>query len=108
MKKILPFILFFIFQILNAQEATNMPPDQDENSIYHYSGIEVKPEYPGGLQEFYKYIGSSYNVPNVKGLSGKVFMSFVVEKDGSLSDIKAIRDIGYGTGQEAVRVLKIV
>mgnify|MGYP003411423114 CR=1 FL=1 len=41
-----------------------------------------------------------------EGLKGKVFVSFVVEKDGSLTDIKVIRDIGYGTGKEAIRVLK--
>ena len=42
----------------------------------------------------------------VKNLKGKVFVTFVVEKDGSLSDIKVIRDIGLGTGEEAIRVLK--
>ena len=34
-------------------------------------------------------------------------MTFIIEKDGSLSDIKVLRDIGYGTGDEAIRVLKI-
>ena len=39
-------------------------------------------------------------------MSGKVYVTFVVEKDGSLTDIKVIRDIGFGTGKEAIRVLK--
>jgi periplasmic protein TonB len=38
-------------------------------------------------------------------LKGKVYVTFVVEKDGSLTDIKVLRDIGYGTGKEAIRVL---
>ena len=78
----------------------------EENSIYNVSGVEMKPEYPGGLKEFYNYIGKNYKTPDVKGLNGKVIVTFVIEKDGSLTDIKVIRDIGYGTGEEAIRVLK--
>ena len=40
-------------------------------------------------------------------VSGKVIVAFVVEKDGSLTDIKVLRDIGFGTGKEAIRVLKL-
>lgn len=40
------------------------------------------------------------------GTQGKVFVSFVVEKDGSLTDVKVLRDIGSGCGEEAVRVVK--
>jgi len=78
----------------------------EDNSIYNTAGIEVKPDFPGGIANFYKYIGRNYQVPEEDGLKGKVFVSFVVEKDGSLTDIKVIRDIGYGTGKEAIRVLK--
>ena len=41
-----------------------------------------------------------------QGVSGKVIMQFVVERDGSLTDIKVLRDLGLGTGEEAVRLLK--
>jgi protein TonB len=78
----------------------------EDNSIYNTAGIEVKPEFPGGMDKFLKFVGKSYNVPEEEGLKGKVFVTFVVEKDGSLTDIKVIRDIGYGTGKEALRVLK--
>ena len=78
----------------------------DDNNIYNAAGIEVKPDFPGGLEKFYKFIGKNFQVPEEEGLKGKVFVTFVVEKDGLLSDIKVIRDIGYGTGNEAVRVLK--
>jgi periplasmic protein TonB len=108
MKKNLIILLFFVFQIANAQNTSDGLPKQKpkDESIYNTSNIEVKPDYPGGINEFYKYIGKKYRVPNVKGLSGKVFVCFVVEKDGSLTDIKVIRDIGYGSGEEAIRVLK--
>jgi protein TonB len=79
---------------------------EEDNNIYNTAGIEVKPDFPGGIEKFYKFVGKNYQVPEEEGLKGKVFVSFVVEKDGSLTDIKVIRDIGYGTGKEAIRVLR--
>ena len=80
--------------------------DDIDNNKYNVSEIEVKPDFPGGIGNFYKFIGNNYQVPGDVGLNGKVYVSFIVEKDGSLSDIKVINDIGYGTGDEAIRVLK--
>ncbi|PWA11253.1 energy transducer TonB [Flavobacterium laiguense] len=40
-------------------------------------------------------------------MNGKVYITFVVEKDGSLSEFKILRDVGYGTGDEAIRVMKL-
>jgi hypothetical protein len=40
-------------------------------------------------------------------IKGKAYMQFIIEKDGSLSDIKTIKDPGYGLGDEAIRVLKL-
>jgi protein TonB len=79
---------------------------EEDNNIYNTAGIEVKPDFPGGLDKFYKFIGKNFQTPEEDGLSGKIFVTFVVEKDGSLTDIKVLRDIGYGTGKEAIRVLK--
>ena len=78
---------------------------EEDNTIYNSAGIEVKPEFPGGMAKFYKFIENNYNVPS-DSPGGKVFIQFVVEKDGSLTDIKVLRDIGYGTGKEAERVLR--
>ncbi|RTY64112.1 energy transducer TonB [Flavobacterium sp. GSP27] len=80
--------------------------EEVDNQIYNTAGIEVKPDFPGGIEKFYKYVGNNYQTPEEDGLNGKVYVTFVVEKDGSLTDIKVIRDIGYGTGKEAIRVLK--
>jgi protein TonB len=76
-----------------------------DDQIYNTAGIEVKPEFPGGMDKFYSYVGKNYRAPEEEGLKGKVYVTFVVEKDGSLTDIKVLRDIGYGTGKEAIRVL---
>jgi protein TonB len=93
---------------LTVEPVGNGPKDvvEEDNNIYNTAGIEVKPDFPGGIEKFYKFVGKNYQVPEEEGLKGKVFVSFVVEKDGSLTDIKVIRDIGYGTGKEAIRVLK--
>ena len=79
---------------------------EEDNQVYNTAGIEVKPDFPGGIEKFYKFVGNNYKTPEEEGLKGKVYVTFVVEKDGSLTDIKVLRDIGYGTGAEAIRVLK--
>lgn len=78
---------------------------EEDNTVYNTAGIEVKPDFPGGLEKFYQFISKNYQTPEEEGLKGKVYVTFVVEKDGSLTDIKVLRDIGYGTGKEAIRVL---
>lgn len=94
-------IAFFAIQIGSAQATTKVESD----SIYNTAGMEVKPDFLGGIGEFYKYFAKNYRTPNVKRLNGKVYVTFVIERDGSIVDIKVLRDIGYGTGEEAIRVL---
>lgn len=79
----------------------------EDNQVYSSAGIEVQPEFPGGAEGFAKYVQKNYRTPEVDSdLKGRVFVEFVVEKDGSLTDVKVIRDLGFGTGAEAVRMLK--
>lgn len=78
--------------------------------IYNTNDLIKKPEYPGGIQDFYKFIGANYKMPKTPPnvfLKGKIHLTFIVEKDGSLTDIKIVNDIGYGTGEEAARVVKL-
>ena len=83
--------------------------NQDENTIYNSAGIEVKPDFPGGMQKFYTFFNTNFKFPKDEDedIKGKVFVTFIVEKDGSLSDLKVLRDFGYGAGKEVIRVLKI-
>lgn len=102
----LSFLLFLLFSITNvsAQEVVTLV---NKDSIYNSVEIERRPEYPGGMEAFYKHISANFNIPKDKGFAGgKVILSFVIEKDGSLVDIKILRDAGFGTGDEAVRVLR--
>lgn len=78
----------------------------DSLSVEHpYTEIEMKPKPKRGMDDFYHFIAINYKAPQITGLRGKIYITFVVEIDGTLTDIKVIRDIGYDTGAEAIRVL---
>jgi protein TonB len=75
-----------------------------------FTAVEVEPEPAGGIQKFYDFLSNKIKYPNAAkeaGTQGKVIMTFVVEKDGSLTDIKVLREPGNGLGDEATRVLKL-
>lgn len=95
-----------ITEVEEASTRSTAESNSEDNSIYTTAGLERKPDFPGGMGEFYSYIGKNFKTPDTYGKSGKVFVTFVIEKDGSVTDIKVIRDIGFGTGKEAIRVLK--
>lgn len=80
----------------------------DRDSIKHiYHQVEIKPEYVGGINEFYKFISKNFKIPDLPGLQGKLFISFVIQKDGSLDDIKILRSLGRQLDEEGYRVLSI-
>lgn len=71
--------------------------------------LDIAPEYPGGLAKFYKEVANKFNAPEI-GTSKelKVFVAFVVEKDGTMSNIRVLQDPGYGMGAEAIKVLESI
>lgn len=74
-----------------------------------FQSVEINPEPIGGMKAFFEYIGKNYDYPQAAieaGVVGTIQVSFIVEKDGSLSDIRVVKDLGYGTGEAAVRVLQ--
>lgn len=79
----------------------------EEEEIFQV--VEDQPEFPGGLEALYKYLGESIKYPQLakeNNIEGKVYVTFVVEKDGSIANPRILRDIGGGCGQEAIRVVK--
>ena len=79
----------------------------DENTPFKI--VEEEAEFPGGYGKLIEYLAKSIQYPQQAletGTKGGVMLTFVVEKDGSITDIKVIRDIGSGCGQEAIRVVK--
>jgi protein TonB len=78
-----------------------------DNTIVSSSALDKMPEFPGGIKKFYSYVGNNFENPEIDSESAiQVSVSFVIEKDGSMTDIKVIKDPGYGLGTEAIRVLK--
>ncbi len=81
----------------------------NDESLKDFASVEVLPEPPGGLAGWGKYLTANLKYPKQardKRTTGRVILSFIVEKDGSLSDIKVLRGVGDGTDEEAVRVIK--
>ena len=79
----------------------------DVNSLVNITALDKLPEFPGGINKFYTYVGNNFARPEIEGMSSiKVYVSFVIERDGSMTDIQVKRDPGYGLGKEAIRVLK--
>jgi protein TonB len=73
------------------------------------AAVDVQPGFPGGMDKFYKYVAKNFKAPEDERVAGntmKVIVYFVIEKDGSMTDIKVLRNPGYGMDKEAVRVLK--
>ena len=72
--------------------------------------FENEPHFKGGMTEFYKFLAYHLRYPDwmmKNNIQGKVLIAMTVEKDGSLTDIKSVRDIGFGSAEEAIRVLKL-
>ncbi len=100
-------VLLFAFSSKAVAQDANLM----NNKVYKAGDSEIKqPEYPGGMEEFYKFVGEHFKVSeevSKNNINTKVYMQFMVEKDGSLSEITIVKDAGYGLGEEATRVLKL-
>lgn len=87
-------------------DLTTLQKEKDKNVIF--TEVENVPEPPNGMPEFRKWIGANYQYPSDAidaGVKGTIRVQFIVEKDGSLSNIKSTEDIGSGTGEAAVNLL---
>lgn len=103
-------LLLFVFSTKTMAQKTSNKTDVKEKDLYVLEDVEKLPEFPGGITEFYKFIGKNFKMPAEAGknkIEGKAYMEFIIEKDGSLADIKTLKDLGYGIGDEAIRVLKL-
>jgi beta-lactamase regulating signal transducer with metallopeptidase domain len=99
-------LLFSFSPKTRAQEVTKNQQKVGLNEPQSISEI-TQPEFLGGIVAFYKFIGTNFKVPDGLKGSGKIYATFVVEKDGSLSEFEILEDIGFNTGEEVIRVLKL-
>ena len=94
------FVLLFSFMTSTAQTKKN---DME------YCIVEMMPQYPGGQIAMMKYIMENMKYPEQamkKGIQGRVAVSFIVEKDGSISNVRPIHSVHTLLDKEAVRVVK--
>ena len=74
-----------------------------------FATVEKQPEYPGGMAELMKFLSSNIQYPTAckkKGIQGKVVVQFVVDTDGSITDVQVIRKVDPRLDEEAIRVIK--
>jgi protein TonB len=88
---------------------TPAPPPVEEEKDEVFLIVEDQPTPEGGMPAFYKYVADNLKYPKQAsrmGVEGRVFVQFVVDKDGGLNDIKVLKGIGAGCDEEAMRVIK--
>jgi protein TonB len=84
-------------------------PEEEEDTDQIFQIVENPASFKGGIGAFYKYVQKNMKYPSQAqrmGLEGKVFVQFVVGKDGRISDVQILRGIGAGCDEEAIKVLK--
>lgn len=105
MKKLV-FLLLLSFPIaLFAQEKVSA---NNDTAVFYF--VEKSPEYPGGMESYYKEVGKLVKYPpkaKKYHKEGQVIVQFVVEKDGSVSGFKILKDdVGYGAGKNVIKAMK--
>ncbi len=106
MKKYFVFILCVSLLFGNFTARAQQPAD----TAVHYA-VDRKPDFPGHHEAYLQFVATLLHYPKEakeKGISGKVFISFVVERDGSLSHLKILKGIGYGCDTEVLRVFRLM
>ena len=87
-------------------------PEVEEEEIEEaeiFTVVEEMPEFPGGMAKLAEYLAKNIKYPQLareSGIQGRVFINFVVENDGSVTNVKVMRSLGGGCDEEAVRVVK--
>ena len=83
--------------------------EEEEEEAEIFTVVENDPEFPGGMEALYKYLRENIKYPQLardNNITGKVYVTFVVERDGSIANPRVLKDIGGGCGAEAIRVVK--
>jgi len=91
----------------NNAGSTDDSAEVKPTSLVIATVLDAQPEFPGGMKKFYDFIAKNFkefDIENVDKVT--VIVSFVIEKDGAISDIRVLRNPGYGLDGEAIRVLK--
>jgi len=83
-------------------------PIVEEKEAEVFEFVEIMPEFPGGLEAFNAYLGENLKYPQIAKeaqIQGRVYVSFVIEKDGAITNIEVLRGVHPALDEEAVRVI---
>lgn len=109
MKKIFLIILTILVTLVaNAQTDTTKNKNADSSKII-VDPIEHMPEFPGGIEQFYKYLAMNIHFPREARDNhehGKVIVRMFIETDGSVSDVRVVRKVSRSIDAEAIRLVK--
>jgi protein TonB len=97
-----------INEMKNFLDGQAPDPEEVEDNT-EYIVVESGANFPGGMSAFYKFMGSEIKYPKREqkmNIDGRVIVSFVIEKDGSLTDFTVLKGVSKGLDDEAIRVLK--
>ena len=102
--------------LINKNNNNDLPDDPidiidkviDDGEIVNFYVIEEKPEFPGGEQAMMKWIAENVKYPEIakeSGVTGKVFVQFVINKEGKVVDVEVLRGVDAYLDKEAIRVI---
>lgn len=91
---------------VSSEDATTKVSDRAEVEQVDLKDAPSNPEFPGGMEAFGKFIIQEFKIPLGYEGDGKVILSFVVTPEGELDNIRVVKDAGFKTGEEAIRVMK--
>lgn len=95
-------------QVVEEVEITT-PIEIEEEVDEVFMVVEEEPAPIGGIEAFYEYLNEELKYPmgaTRLGVQGMVFVRFIIEKDGSITDVEVVKGIGAGCDEEAIRVIE--
>lgn len=98
--------LFISTTFAVAQEVDTTAVEKED---LPFQMLDVEPQFPGGTEAMMEFISNNTKYPAIardQGIQGRVFVTFVVEKDGSISNVEIIRGVHASLDKEAIRVMK--
>lgn len=99
MKKVVVLLVLALVGLVASAQVidTSVTESSDVDEVFVFVFVEESPEFPGGMDSLYAFLGANVHYPaeaKKDSIEGYVYVRFVVEKDGSVYNIKVLREIG--------------
>ena len=110
-KKLIAAIACLFCFVAAAQAQEEATSNATDNDTTIYTVVEKAPSFPRGETAMFMFLGQNIRYPqraSEDGYSGTVYVRFVVETDGTLTNIEVVKGVGGGCSEEAVRVVKMM